>query len=245
VQQEKQTGTGENIRRNSAAIARILLVEDDTKLARLVKEFLERSSFEVAIEERGDHAVNRIIQEGPDLVVLDVMLPGLDGFEVCRQVRGQYKHPILMLTARGEEADELAGLGVGADDYMAKPVRPQLLLARINTLLRRSQRFVAENQQIKAGSLMIDSSRRTATLGEAPLDLTTAEFDLLWLLAGRAGEIVTRDQISHALRGYEWDGQGRSIDLCVSRLRKKLGDAGRKPERIRSVRGTGYMWVPE
>ncbi len=246
MQNEKQMNAEETVGRTSnMSAARLLLVEDDVKLARLVKEFLERNGYEVSVEERGDRAVQRIVQEGPDLVVLDVMLPGMDGFEVCRQVRTQYKHPILMLTARGEEADELTGLGVGADDYMAKPVRPQLLLARINTLLRRSQRFGGENQQLKVGSLQIDPSRRSAVLSDQVIDLTTAEFDLLYLLAGRAGEIVTRDQISHALRGYEWDGQGRSIDLCVSRLRKKLGDAGRKPERIRSVRGTGYMWVPE
>jgi two-component system response regulator RstA len=245
MQNEKQVNSDEHIRKTNTATARIMLVEDDVKLARLVKEFLERSGFEVSIEERGDKAVSRILQEGPDLVVLDVMLPGLDGFDVCRQVRATYKQPILMLTARGEEADELNGLGVGADDYMAKPVRPQLLLARIYTLLRRSQRFDTDSHQLKVGTLTIDSSRRAVTLGDQTLDLTTAEFDLLWLLAGRAGEIVTRDQISHALRGYEWDGQGRSIDLCVSRLRKKLGDAGRRPERIRSVRGTGYMWIPE
>jgi two-component system, OmpR family, response regulator RstA len=245
MQNERQLNSEETPKRATAAHARVLLVEDDGKLARLVKEFLDRSGFEVSIEERGDKAVARILQEGPDLVVLDVMLPGIDGFEVCRQVRAQYKQPILMLTARGEEADELAGLGVGADDYMAKPGRPQLLLARIHTLLRRSQRIDTESHQMKVGSLAIDSSRRSAVLGDHTLDLTTAEFDLLWLLAGRAGEIVTRDQISHALRGYEWDGQGRSIDLCVSRLRKKLGDAGRRPERIRSVRGTGYMWIPE
>lgn len=232
-------------RRGNGSTARILLVEDDVKLARLVKEFLERSGLEVDIEVMGNRAVDRIVQEAPDLVVLDIMLPDIDGFEVCRRVRNQYKLPILMLTARGEEADELTGLGVGADDYMAKPVRPQLLLARINTLLRRSHSFDVGHKQMTVGSLTMDPSRRSVVLHGEALELTTSEFDLLWLLAGRAGETVTRDQISHAMRGYEWDGQGRSIDLCISRLRKKLVDRQRRADQIRSIRGTGYMWVPE
>jgi DNA-binding response OmpR family regulator len=224
---------------------KILLVEDDARLARLVQEFLEKNGFNVSIEIHGDRAVERITKESPDLVILDIMLPGLDGFEVCKKVRPVYKSPILMLTARGEEADELVGLEIGADDYMAKPVKPQLLLARIKTLLRRTQRGEATMRQIKQGSLMIDSSRRTVSIENQHLDLTTAEFDLLWFLASHAGEVVTRDQISHSLRGHEWDGMDRSIDLSISRLRKKIGDDGRKPDKIRSVRGTGYMWVPE
>lgn len=223
----------------------MLVVEDDSRLARLVKEFLERHGFEVAIEGRGERAVTRIAQEVPDLVVLDIMLPGMDGLQVCRMVRPVYRHPILMLTARGDEADELVGLEVGADDYMAKPVRPQLLLARIRTLLRRSERYDAMPRQLKVGSLVVDAGRRSASMDDHALDLTTAEFDLLWLLVGCAGEVVTRDQISQALHGHEWNGLERSVDLCISRLRKKLGDDGRRPERIRSVRGTGYMWVPE
>ncbi len=223
----------------------ILLVEDDIRLARLVQEFLEKNGFKVSIETRGDKAADRIIIETPDLVILDIMLPGMDGFGVCKKVRPAYKNPILMLTARGEEADELVGLEIGADDYMAKPVKPQLLLARIKTLLRRTQRAEGAIRQIKHGSLLIDSSRRTVTIDEQHLDLTTAEFDLLWFLASHAGEVVTRDQISHGLRGHEWDGMDRSIDLSISRLRKKIGDDGRKPDKIRSVRGTGYMWVLE
>ena len=225
--------------------ARVLLIEDDLKLSRLVQEYLERNGFEVTIEARGDTAVNRIVQELPDLVILDIMLPGIDGLEVCRRVRSTYKHPILMLTARGDEADELLGLDLGADDYMAKPVKPALLLARIKTLLRRSRRYDSNEQQLQIGAMKIDAGRRNVQIDERPLDLTTAEFDMLWLLANHAGEILTRDQISHSLRGHEWDGTDRSIDLCVSRLRKKLGDDGRRPERIRSIRSTGYMWVTD
>lgn len=227
----------------ATAVARILLVEDDVKLSRLVKEFLEHQGFEVAIEERGDKAVERIIKEVPDLVILDLMLPGLDGIEVCRAVRASYKYPIMMLTARGEESEELLGLELGADDYLAKPVKPQLLLARIKTLLRRSLRFDASAQRLQLGKIAIDVTKRTAMEDDKELDLTATEFDLLWLLVSHAGDILTRDQISHCLRGHEWNGTERSIDLSVSRLRKKLRDDGRKPERIRSVRGTGYMWV--
>jgi two-component system response regulator RstA len=224
---------------------RILLVEDDTKLARLVTEFLESNGYRVSTETHGDKAVERIIEEVPDLVILDLMLPGLDGLSVCERVRAQYKYPILMLTARGEETDELQGLEIGADDYIAKPVRPQLLLARIKTLLRRSRRFDSDQQRMTLGSVEIDAGRRAVTIDARPVDVTTTEFELLWFLARHAGEVVTRDQISHALRGHEWDGLDRSIDLAVSRLRKKLGDDGRNPERIRSIRSAGYMWAVE
>ncbi len=224
---------------------RILLIEDDTKLARLITEFLESHSFLVTSETRGDLAIDRILHEIPDLVILDLMLPGLDGLSVCKAVRSQYQHPILMLTARGDEADELIGLEVGADDYLAKPVRPQLLLARIRTLLRRSRRFDTTCQHITLGPVEIDAARRAVQISTRPIEVTTTEFELLWFLARHAGEVVTRDQISHALRGHEWDGLDRSIDLAISRLRKKLGDHGRNPELILSVRGIGYQWILE
>jgi len=222
-----------------------MLVEDDVRLARLIKEFLEKEKFHVAVEGKGDRAISRILQEVPDLVILDIMLPVTDGLSVCRQVREKFKHPILMLTARGDESDELTGLNAGADDYLAKPVRPQILLARIKALLRRSRRYDVAAGKLVVGPLAIDQTSRTVRIEDEDYDLTASEFELLWLLASHAGEIVSRDQISHALRGFEWNGQDRSIDLAVSRLRKKLGDANRNPERLRSVRGSGYMWVPD
>jgi DNA-binding response OmpR family regulator len=225
---------------------RILLVEDDARLARLVKEYLEASdALSVSIEGRGERAVERIVAEQPDLVILDVMLPGLDGLSVCKQVRGRFTGPILMLTALGDEVDEVVGLEIGADDYVAKPASPRKVLARVRSLLRRvpaaTEVAVGPDPVVTVGELVVDPGRRTASVAGRELDLTTAEFDLLWLLARHAGETLEREAIYRELRGIEWDGQDRSIDLRVLRLRKKLGDDAAHPRFIKSVRGVGYL----
>ncbi len=226
---------------DAAAQTTILLVEDDLKLAALIKEYLEQQSFAVTVEPRGDRANAAIDDQRPDLVILDIMLPGTDGLTVCRQARPRYAGPILMLTARGEDLDEVVGLEVGADDYLKKPVRPRVLLARIRTLLRRAGGPSANDRRVEIGNLVVDATRRTATVGGAEVDLTSAEFDLLWLLAQHAGEALSRDQIYRELRGIEHDGIDRSIDLRVSRLRTKLGDTD--AVLIKSVRGVGYQLV--
>lgn len=229
---------------------RILLVEDDLKLAALVKEYLESDQFEVDVETRGDTAANRILTDKHDLVILDVMLPGLDGFEVCKRVRPDFDGPILMLTARSEEVDEVIGLEMGADDYMSKPVRPRLLLARMRTLLRRVQlnetpgTISEECALIELTNLQIDATQRSVLLKGHPIYLTTAEFDLLWFLAQRPGEVVTRDQIFEKVIGMPYDGLDRSADLRITRLRKKLGDDGKQPSRIKSIRSVGYLLAP-
>ena len=229
---------------------KILLVEDDLKLAALVKEYLESDQFEVDVETRGDTAVNRILTDKHDLVILDVMLPGLDGFEVCKRVRPDFDGPILMLTARSEEVDEVIGLEMGADDYMSKPVRPRLLLARMRTLLRRVQlnetpgTISEECALIELTDLQIDATQRSVLLKGHPIYLTTAEFDLLWFLAQRPGEVVTRDQIFEKVIGMPYDGLDRSADLRITRLRKKLGDDGKQPSRIKSIRSVGYLLAP-
>ncbi len=227
---------------------RILLVEDDLRLAALVREFLTSKGFAVDTEVRGDLAPDRIIDENPDLVILDLMLPGLDGLSVCRKVRPVYPGPIMMLTALSDEVDEVVGLEVGADDYLAKPVKPRLLLARIQNLLRRMNVAVEEkpvegDSMVTVDDIRIDPRRRSVEIAGREIDLTTAEFDLLYYLASHAGQIIERDDIYRELRGIEWDGLDRSIDLRVARLRRKIGDDARHPKRIKSVRGSGYLMV--
>ena len=230
---------------------RILLVEDDERLADLTAEYLRKNDFEVAIEAHGDTAEVRILKDDPDLVILDVMLPGKDGFEVCRAVRSRYQGVILMFTARDEDLDQILGLELGADDYIAKPVQPRLLLARIKALLRRAPATggaagdgsaADETAQLAFGSFRISQATRSAHLGDEAIDLTTAEFDLLWLLARHAGNILSRDDLLQQLRGIGFDGLDRSIDARISRLRRKLGDDPENPTRIKTVRGKGYLF---
>ena len=230
---------------------RILLVEDDERLANLTAEYLRKNEFEVMMEGRGDTAEARILNDDPELVILDVMLPGKDGFEVCRAVREKYKGVILMLTARDEDLDQILGLELGADDYIAKPVPPRLLLARIKALLRRAPgpSSVGEEEvnpedaaELEFGSFRISQATRSTYLGDDVIDLTTAEFDLLWLLARHAGSILSRDDLLQQLRGIGFDGLDRSIDARISRLRRKLGDDPENPTRIKTVRGKGYLF---
>ena len=229
---------------------RILLVEDDERLADLTAEYLRKNDFEVTIEARGDTAEARILNDDPELVILDVMLPGKDGFEVCRAIRERYKGVILMLTARDEDLDQILGLELGADDYIAKPVQPRLLLARIKALLRRSPVVATADEngeldqatQLAFGNFSISQATRSTQLGDETIDLTTAEFDLLWLLARHAGSILSRDDLLQELRGIGFDGLDRSIDARISRLRRKLGDDPENPTRIKTVRGKGYLF---
>lgn len=226
--------------------ARILLIEDDERLADLTAEYLRKNDFEVSIEGRGDVAEQRILAEQPDLIILDIMLPGKDGLEVCRAVRSRYQGVILILTARDEDLDQILGLELGADDYIAKPVPPRVLLARIKALLRRLP-AVPENTQnprksLTFGKFHISPGTRSAMLNGQAIDLTTAEFDLLWLLARHAGNVLSRDDLLQELRGIGFDGLDRSIDARISRLRKKIGDDPENPARIKTVRGKGYLF---
>ncbi|MGB1011858.1 MAG: response regulator [Thiolinea sp.] len=224
----------------------LLLVEDDVRLASRMQEYLQPEGFVVNIEHRGDHALNRIQAEQPDLVILDVMLPGLDGMSVCRQVRPNYTKPILMLTAKDEDIDQVLGLELGADDYVIKPVKPRVLLARIRNLLRRC---VADNEAGHSGSalcfgeLHIDPQSRTVTQAGNALPLTTQEFELLHLLAGEAGNTLSREQIFYRLSRGEYDGLDRSIDIRIARLRKLLGDDPANPRYIKTVRSQGYLFL--
>lgn len=231
--------------------AKILLIEDDAKLSDLVCGYLSNNQLDVATESRGDGGLLHILTHDPDLVLLDLMLPGISGYDVCRRAREKnYKGPILILTARDEEVDEILGLELGADDYLTKPIKPRVLLARIHSHLRRlgdespnspEQKSSPALRVMDVGTLHIDAMQRLVQVDGLTARLTTAEFDLLWLLAEHAGEVLSRDQIYQALRGIDYNGTDRSIDLRVARLRQKLGDSPHAPKLIKAVRGVGYM----
>jgi two-component system, OmpR family, response regulator len=229
--------------------AQLLLVEDDLRLAALVQEFLTQQDFTVAIESRGDRAVKKIIDTLPDLVILDWMLPGMNGLDVCRAVRTRYSGPIVMLTARDDDIDQILGLEIGADDYLIKPVEPRVLLARIRSLIRRHKQLAlvadAVGQSLRFDRLLIDPRARRVTLNDLPVSLSTNEFDLLWLLASHAGRPLSRRFILANLRNIDYDGMDRSIDIGVSRLRKKLDDDSELPTKIKTVRGKGYLFVSD
>ncbi|RFA27339.1 DNA-binding response regulator [Alkalilimnicola ehrlichii] len=231
--------------------ARILLVEDDERLANLMQQFLANQGLTVTAVGDGPAATKTILATSPDCVILDMLLPGYDGIEVCRRVRPAYNGWILMLTAQDDEIDEVVALDTGADDYLTKPVRPQVLLARLRALLRRAQRstdqatapVTSHDSIIIERDVSIDGNRRSVVRAGNPVELTDAEFDLLWLLASRAPEILTRDGIMAELRGIEHDGVDRSIDMRISKLRRKLGDDSPPHRLIKTVRGRGYLFV--
>jgi len=222
----------------------IMVVEDDASLSAWIADYLTTHNYLVTVASRGDEALELIRTDEPDMVVLDVMLPGLDGLNVCRLAREFYKKPILMLTALGSESDEVMGLDTGADDYLSKPVRPKVLLARINALLRRDAPE-ADEEAIAIGGLFIDPVSRTLTLDEESVAVSSHEFDLLTLLARSAGTPVSRDTLVTEMRGIEYNGLDRSIDISISRLRKKLDDDASAPARIKTVRGKGYLLAPD
>lgn len=224
-----------------AAPAHILVVEDDAPLARLMAAALTRDGFRVDCEARGDTAVARIPALSPDLVVLDVMLPGLDGFGVLRALRPHWKGLVLMLTARGDDFDQVTGLELGADDYVVKPVVPQVLLARVRALLRRERHAVTAERRF--GALRLQPGAREAVGPSGPIPLTSAEYDLLLFFADNAGRVVERDELFLALRGMAYDGLDRSLDLRVSKLRSKLREHLDGDAMIRTVHGRGYLFA--
>jgi two-component system response regulator RstA len=229
----------------ATARPRVLLVEDSARLAASIREYLERHGFEVFVEGDGLAAVERFERLKPELVILDLMLPGKDGLAICREVRAVARTPVLILTAKGESIDQVLGLEMGADDYVVKPVEPRVLLARVEALLRRAKSAPPEAREAKlvAGRLAIDAARRNASLDGRAVELTTGDFDILWLLASRAGSVVTRDEILRVVRGIDYDGLDRSIDARICRLRKKLEDAGGAESMIKTVRLRGYLFA--
>jgi two-component system OmpR family response regulator len=231
-----------------AQATRVLIVEDDERLGELIAEYLRRNAMEIHWERRGDHAVEAVYRHEPDLVVLDVMLPGTDGFDVLRELRARGATlPIVILTARDEDFDRVLGLELGADEFIPKPVQPRVLLAHIRAMLRRAgmqERPGSESDTVVFGRLEIDTASREVRLAGSPIDLTTAEFDVLWLLARHAGKVLSRADILHELRSLDYDGSDRSVDCRIYRLRRKLGDLADKGERIKTIRNVGYLFSP-
>jgi DNA-binding response OmpR family regulator len=220
----------------------ILLVEDDIRLSQLVSKFLEQNGFQVSVLNQGDQAISYIQKNSIDLIILDVMLPKLDGFSICRKVRDSFDNPIIFLTAKDSDFDHVLGLEIGADDYIIKPVEPHVLLARINMLLRRHSNVKQSKvDSFNFGQLSINKSSRQVELFNQVVELTSHEFELLWLLAQNAGEPQSREYIHKKMIGREYDGLDRSVDVRISRLRKKLDDNTDNPTRVITVWGKGYM----
>lgn len=224
----------------------ILLVEDDLSLAQWVTEYLTEQGYVVHVCHRGDEVVSQVKQFTPQLILLDIMLPGLDGISVCRELRSFYYAPIIMLTARDEEMDEVIGLEVGATDYIIKPVRPRALLARIKSALRYTMEVsLADTQSsvINIGDLSINTESRNVSLNQTDVAISSAEYLLLHYLASNAGQVVSRDAVFKATKGREYDGLDRSVDVLISALRKKFNDDPQKPEKIKTIWGRGYLFV--
>jgi DNA-binding response OmpR family regulator len=233
---ETNRGTG-----GQTAGLRVLLIDDDERLNALLTEYLTRFGFAVRAATHPDAGLRALNAEPPDLIVLDVMLPGIDGLTLCRRIRESSKVPIIMLTARGDVTDRIVGLEVGADDYLPKPFEPRELVARMQAVLRRGH--AESDETTRSGPIEINWPRRAASLDGRLLVLTSAEFELLGLLVRSRGRVLSRDRIMEALRGVDWEAYDRSIDVLVSRLRQKLGDDARRATFIQTIRGVGYSFT--
>ncbi len=220
----------------------ILVVDDNPNIVDLVRMYLEGAGFATIAAADGPSAVELHRTAGPDLVILDLMLPGMDGFEVCRAIRRVADTPVLMLTARADDVDAIVGLELGADDYVTKPFNPRSLVARVKAILRRSDGTVRAGRPIETGSLRLDPRRREATVGGRALELRSREFDLLAALARDPGVVLSREALLEAVWGTDFPGETRTVDVHVSELRKKIGSDG---PAIESVRGVGYRLVAD
>ncbi len=226
---------------------RILLIDDDMELCQLVREYLEPEGFSVEVVHHGETGAALALAEGFSLVVLDVMLPGLNGFDVLRKIRLASSVPVLMLTARGDDVDRIVGLEIGADDYLSKPFNPRELLARMRAILRRAGSAESRPNDpvtvLQAADIELDGSTRTVRRNGVPLQLTTVEFDLLARLLRGVGKVVTREALSEEVLERRFNPLDRSIDMHVSNLRRKLGPNPDGTERIKSIRGAGYIFI--
>ena len=221
---------------------RILIIEDDTRLAGMVAEYLGEAGFRVAVAARGHEGLTRLAREPYDAVVLDLMLPDMDGLEVCRTLRAKLDTPVLMLTARGDMMDRVVGLEMGADDYLPKPFEPRELLARLRAILRRP-RTGATSKVLRFGRLEIDRDARVVRVGDKEPPLTSHQFALLVALAENAGRVLSRERLMDLVKGKALEAFDRSIDVHVSRIRAAIEDDPKRPKRILTVRGAGYVFA--
>lgn len=227
-----------------------ILVEDDQKLRELTAAFLQNNGIETLALEDGMKLQSQLANFQPDILILDIMLPGKDGLQLCREVRNQFTGPILFMTAKSDAFDQIIGLEIGADDYVVKPVEPRLLLARVHALLRRisnqqTSPQINQDHKLSFGGLHLDKLSRQVTLHTENIDLTSHEFDMLWLLASNASKVVDRDTLYNEIIGREYDGIDRSADVRISRLRKKLKDNAKSPYRIKTIWGKGFFFVAD
>ena len=219
----------------------VLIIDDDAKLNALLGTYLADFGMSTVAAVTPAEGLRELHAHRPALIILDVMLPGMSGFDLCRTIRRTDSIPIIMLTARGEVSDRIVGLELGADDYLPKPFEPRELVARIQSVLRRPR--AAEREVRRFGALVVDPARREATLDGTPLELTTNEFEVLRLLTDHPGEVLDRDRVLETLRGIEHEAFNRTVDVTVSRLRQKLGDDPKAPRFIRTVWGAGYVFI--
>ena len=224
-------------------MVKILLIDDDRKHSELLKSYLKQFGMTLDCAGSAEEGLNKFARSEPDLLLLDVMLPGKDGFEVCREVRKTSRVPIIMLTARGDVFDRVSGLEIGADDYVAKPFEPRELVARIQTILRRVDLPGTDQQLLRFEGMEIDTAARNVSVDGVAVELTSMEFELLVILAKRAGKKISRDEILNQLRGIDAAILTRAVDIMVSRLRQKLGDSVKPPRFIQTVWGMGYSFV--
>lgn len=222
--------------------ARVLVVDDDTRMSSMLSTYLGNAGFSVSTRDRAVSGLHEARAGRYDAVLLDVMLPDGDGFELCRQIRAESDVPILMLTARGDELDRIVGLELGADDYLPKPFHPRELLARLRAILRRT-RSSQVGETLRFGRLEVDPGARVARLDGAVLDMTAHQFELLLALAERPGRVLSREQLMKIVRDEELDAFDRSIDVHISRIRAAIEDDPKRPVRIRTVRGMGYLFA--
>lgn len=232
---------------------KVLFAEDDVELATLIQTFLARHDFEVVLVTHGNEVAAAIAREQPDLLLLDILLPGKDGLTLCRELRPTFSRPIVMFTSLDSDLNQIMGLELGANDYILKTTPPTVLVARLNAQLRQYRSLppspppaapATPGQQVTLGGLHIDARSRDVILDGQRVLLSTTDFDLLWHLASHAGEVQARDTLLQLMRGLSYDGFDRSIDIAISRLRKKLGDDPAAPVRIKTIRNKGYLLSP-